>query len=305
MPEGIAVNSTLAVSVVIPTYNGRLLLEKHLPAVLACLRPGDELIIADDTSSDDTIEWLSQWWQLQLEPTELTVVETKVWRGCLKITGWQHDQSGSIDIVLMVNQSNQRFGATCNRAVNLARHGLIFLLNNDVEPAADILNHLVPWFVDSDMFAVGCFEDEAGTEGGKNVLWFERGRFQHRRADELVTGPTAWASGGSALFSRAKWLDLAGFEKAYYPAYWEDIDLSFRAKQRGWRVWFDQDAKVKHLHESTNQDVFGQLAMRRMSWQHGNYFTWQHSNWWQKLQVIAWWPYWQWQWWRFNRVGKV
>jgi glycosyltransferase involved in cell wall biosynthesis len=43
-----------SVSVVIPNYNGKHLLEKHLPSVLSSMRSGDELLIIDDASTDDS-----------------------------------------------------------------------------------------------------------------------------------------------------------------------------------------------------------------------------------------------------------
>lgn len=50
-----------AVSVVIPNYNGKHLLAKHLPAVLEAMRAGDELIVIDDNSTDESWEWLQTY----------------------------------------------------------------------------------------------------------------------------------------------------------------------------------------------------------------------------------------------------
>ncbi|MCD8484488.1 glycosyltransferase [Candidatus Woesebacteria bacterium] len=50
-----------ALSVVIPTFNGRHLLQKHLPDVVAMLRDGDEIVIVDDASTDDTAHWVKSF----------------------------------------------------------------------------------------------------------------------------------------------------------------------------------------------------------------------------------------------------
>jgi glycosyltransferase involved in cell wall biosynthesis len=48
------------VSVVIPTFNGQALLAKNLRSVIDCLRTGDELIIVDDASTDQSVTWMEK-----------------------------------------------------------------------------------------------------------------------------------------------------------------------------------------------------------------------------------------------------
>jgi GT2 family glycosyltransferase len=265
-----------SVSVIIPTFNGQQLLAKNLPAVIKCLRDGDELIIVDDASADNTVEWLEK------------TIEPKLDK---RLNHFQ----------LISNQHNLRFGASVNKVVQQAQHNLIFLINNDVSPHQDVLTHLVPHFSDSTVFAVGCLEMEhqAGdVQGGKNKLWFEKGLYVHSRADTFTAGATAWVSGGSGLYDKEKWLELGGFDKIYYPAYWEDIDLSFRARKKGWKVLFEPLAIVDHNHESTNADVFGQKRIEDMSWRNANRFVWRNGTVWQKIANLLWRPYWTIQRWR-------
>ena len=49
------------VAVVILNYNGRGYLEQFLPAVLGSLYPNMELYVADNGSSDDSIDFLMSW----------------------------------------------------------------------------------------------------------------------------------------------------------------------------------------------------------------------------------------------------
>lgn len=259
-----------AVSVVIPTYNGLALLQKNLPAVLSCLRAGDELIVVDDASSDATVEWL-------------------------KSTARQLVAAKNSELAIVHNHYNLRFGAAVNKGVQQAKHELIFLINNDVSPRPDVLQQLTLHFNDPQVFAVGCLEiekDSSNARGGKNKLWFERGLFIHSRAEEFTAGPTAWASGGSAMFDKQKWVQLGGFSKTFYPAYWEDIDLSFRARKKGWQVLFEPKAIVDHNHETTNGDVFGQQRIERMSWRNAHRFVWKNGTIWQKVANLMWRPYW-------------
>ena len=46
------------VSIIIPTFNGLKLLKKNLPTVESLMIPGDELIVVDDASQDESASWL-------------------------------------------------------------------------------------------------------------------------------------------------------------------------------------------------------------------------------------------------------
>lgn len=276
------------ISIVIPSYKGVHLYEKNLQAVLNCMRDQDELIVVDDASGpeDNTIAWFQQKFGVKKSTSKLA--ETDFYLG-------QYNQSGKkLRVVLLVNQLNQRFGASSNRGFAIAQNELVFLINNDVAPYSDCLEHLIPHFNNEKVFAVGCLEHETHLKeiGGRNKLWFERGMFLHSRFKELEAGETAWASGGSAMFRKTIFEEIGGFDKLYYPAYWEDIDLSFQARQRDYLVLFEPKAQVDHNHETTNKSVFGEQKMRDMSWNNAKKFTWKNSNFWQKISFLLWQPYW-------------
>ena len=270
------------VSVVIPTYNGLNLLKKHLPAVIDSLRDADEVIIVDDCSTDLSFGYLKEKYQLKQDQN------THFFTGYIS-------PDEKIALTIVSTPKNMRFAGAVNLGVQVATGDYIFLLNNDVSPKKDVLEHLLPHFDDSKCFAVGCKEyeqDETGEVSGKNILWFDRGRFMHARAPKMTTGETAWVSGGSGLYDREKWLLLSGFDNRFYPAYWEDIDLSFRARKRGWQVLFEEKAIVFHKHESTHQNVFGAKKIRTISLKNGAAFTAKHASLSQYLQYLLWKPYW-------------
>jgi GT2 family glycosyltransferase len=291
-----AAAATVSVTAVIPNYNGQRLLHRYLPAVISCLRHQDELLIVDDASRDTSVDWLVENYHLQ--PAETT---SRFWQWLGSTT----HANKTVHIKVLKNKHNLRFGESCNLGVKEASGDLIFLLNNDVKPKPDVLRFLLPYFKDQKVFAVGCAELEPlsprSTEyrlGGKNRLLFEKGMLLHSRATSFESGETAWVSGGSGLFDRQKWLELDGFDRAYYPAYWEDVDLSFRARQRGWSVLFERQAEVEHHHETTNQTTFGQRLIFEMSWRSAQTFLWKNGTSAQKLANILWKPYHWYYWWR-------
>jgi GT2 family glycosyltransferase len=259
------------ISFIIPSYNGKHLLEKNLPSVIKEVKKGDELIVIEDAGTDGTPGWLEKEIKKRLSK-----------------------KGASLKVI--VNKKNLRFGASCNRAVKVAKHDLIFLLNNDVSPHSGCVDFLLPYFEDREVFAVGCLEKEVKGDKpeyhGKNKLWFDQGLFIHSKAESMKSGPTAWVIGGSGMFDRKKWLKLNGFDELFYPAYWEDIDLSFRARQKGWKVLFEEKARVNHNHESTNFDVFGQRNLDNISWKNGLKFAWKNGDLWQRVSFLIWQPYW-------------
>lgn len=284
----------LAVSAVIPTYKGAELMKKNFPSVFKSLRHRDEVVIVDDGGFKETLAWLKSKYHLgRAQKKNDFTLHHGVYRVGKK----------QIEITYVLNHTNLRFAGNSNRGVKLAQHPLIFLVNDDVSTYPDTISKLARHFQDEQVFAVGCLEydhEHGGIKSGKNQLRFERGMFIHSKADDFKFGSTAWALGGSAMFSRAKWLEIGGFDLAYYPAYWEDIDLSHVARKQGWKVLFDPEAKVDHNHETTNTSVFGQRKMDQMSWQHANIFTRKHANFWQKIAYLLWRPYWWWKRWRIR-----
>ena len=280
-----------AVSVLIPSYLGQALLAQHLDQVLAIMRAGDQLIIIDDASPDEgaTKNYL-------IKKFNLAPVTQDQWPAQLFQGQWQ-----GIEIVVAINEHNLRFGSTVNFGFQLAKRSLVLLLNNDVVPQADLLDHLIPHFQHQKTFAVTCLEKngkDKDTWAGKNKLWFEQGMFQHSKADDLLSGPTAWASGGSSLIDRDKFLAIGGFDQRFKPAYWEDIDLSFQARKKGWQVLFEAKAVVEHHHQSTHQTVFGQAKIDQISWRNGKKFTKKNADFWQRMAYYLWRPYWLIQEWR-------
>ena len=293
----------LALSVVIPNYNGTSLLKKYLPSVLDCLDSGDEVIIVDDNSTDESVKYLINHYGLEL--TKKTKLPTQVSQNYtpqpkelghkLYITTLTH-KNKKITLQLVALEKNVRFAACVNYGVLFVKNTHFLLLNTDVKPTANLKQHLLAHFSDKNVFAVGCLEyekNESGEKSGKNKLWFQKGMFLHSKASDMKTGETAWVSGGSGVFDTKKWVALNGFDPAFYPAYWEDVDLSFRARKKGWKVLFEEKAVVFHIHESTNKDAFGEQKIDDMSWKNSITFVKKHANFWQKILYYIYTPYWQ------------
>ncbi len=242
-------NKETKVSVVIPSFNGKDLLKKHLPKVLLALnnwqKQGWEVIVVDDASTDNTVQFLRESFP---------------------------------EVRVIANEKNLRFGHSCNKGVRAARGEIIILLNNDVSPKKDFLTPLIKNFRGIGVFAVGCRERQPGKklDYGRGEMFFKRGLMIHRRADSQKERTTDWVSGGSGAFDRTKWLYLGGMDGLFRPAYEEDRDLSYRAVKGGFKVLFEPESVVFHHHETTNKKVFGQKKMRIISYKNHFLFVWKN-----------------------------
>jgi len=206
------------ITVVIPNYNGRDLLAKNLPYVIKNCS-NCKIIIVDDASTDDSVQLI-------------------------------HKKFKKVKVIRL--KKNLGFSGAANKGVGNAQTDLVLLLNSDVRPRKDFIKPLIKYFQYKDTFSVG-IEDQSH-EGGKIIprgrggAEFKRGFIYHYPAT-IERGESLWASGGSALFSRGKFLELGGFDSLYKPFYWEDIDLGFRSWRSGYKVYFEPLSKVDHFHE--------------------------------------------------------
>lgn len=205
-------------SVVIPNWNGRELLEKNLPKVLAI--GADEVIIIENGSTDGSLEYLQK----------------------------HKAQSIKHNLKIIENERNLGFARAVNQGFLAAKGDLVVLLNTDVIPQKDILKNILPHFKSDDVFAVSL--NEGGWSWARG--YFKKGLIEHEPGEKTSEPHISfWASGGSAVFDRIKWLSLNGFNLIYEPFYWEDTDISYRAQKKGWIVLWEPRATVEHKHEVT------------------------------------------------------
>jgi GT2 family glycosyltransferase len=232
---GILALSTAGISIVVPNWNGRALLEKFLPTIvesarayeIACGQP-TEIVIADDASTDDSEKWLrAHWPEVRFESVS----------------------------------RQQGFAPTANRGVRAARFSLVYLVNNDVALTSTSLPPLAAHFRDPSVFAAtgNAYDFATGVLRGAG----QRGRFRrgflsvHSRffvpTPPAQTQPlmTLYASAGSSLFDREKFLALGGFEEMFAPYGWEDVELSLRAWKQGFEIRYELRSAIWHQFSST------------------------------------------------------
>ena len=236
------------ISIVIPTWRGRHLVEAYLPSVIAaadCYSAANgastEIIVVEDAGGDDTVQWLRTRYGSQIQIIE-------------------HEQ-------------NYGFCAACQTGFEKARFPLVLLLNNDVRLSADCIAPMVEHFKDSNVFAVtGKMFNQKGDafcNGGK-VGQFRRGMWSsYLNYDALPSAATEYsylsfaAIGAFSVYDRDKFVKIGGFDSL--TAMHEDIEISYRGWKRGWLVKYEPRSTAYHDASQTMKRAFRHRALNRLS----------------------------------------
>jgi GT2 family glycosyltransferase len=160
---------------------------------------------------------------------------------------------------------NLGFQEANNYAVKLAESKIVMPMNNDIKLDPKALHYLAQHFDNKDTFAVSgkifAFDQTTflyGNRGG----YFQKGHFHLYEKPPEDESQTLFACGGAFMVNRQKYLDLGGFDSMYHPLYYEEIDLSYRALKRGWKVHYEPQSIAYHKVQAT---ITRQEKLRRIS----------------------------------------
>lgn len=160
---------------------------------------------------------------------------------------WMRANHGDVEVVSA--PSNDCL-FSYNRLLSQLNEDIVVLLNNDLRLSPDFLAPLVQHFERDDVFAVSATsEDWEGSQRtcGPASLTAVRGWYRwDYQLERQELCHTLFASGGFSAVDRDKFNQLGGFNRLFYPAYCEDLDLCFRAWRRGWRSVFEPASVVFH-----------------------------------------------------------
>lgn len=224
----------MKVAVVIPNLNGEKYLQESLTSLLEQSYPC-KIIVVDNASSDKSVEIVRK----------------------------------NKDVQLIENTENLGFAGGVNTGIRYALDNgfdAVALFNNDAIAKKDWLEQLVKVLDDNkNTGIITCFfqkidKKHIDSTGDIYTSWglpYPRDRDllvseTHRTAIEPVFG----ASGGASLYRASMLRKIGLFDEDFF-AYYEDIDISFRAQLAGYKILFTPKAVAFHIQGATSSKISG------------------------------------------------
>ena len=224
----------MRIAIAILNWNGKALLEKFLPDVIRHSQGVADVYVIDNNSSDGSVEFLS---------------------------------SSFTSIKIIQNTDNYGFAKGYNEGLKQIKADYFVLLNSDVQVTENWIQPVIA-LMESDLKIAACqpkllnynIRDEfeyAGAAGGFIDKWgypFCRGRmftsFEKDHGQYNDTREIFWAS-GACLFIRASAFNEAGGLDEDFFAHMEEIDLCWRIRNLGYKIFYCSDSTVYHVGAGT------------------------------------------------------
>ena len=223
----------MSTAVVILNYNGKHFLEQFLPTVIKFSKEAT-VYVADNCSTDDSVEYLKQNFP---------------------------------EVELILNSDNGGFASGYNQALKQVKANYYVLLNSDIEVTENWLNPCLNLLENDASIAAlqpkvlayknkDVFE-HAGAAGGfldRNYYPFCRGRiFEEVEVDNGQYDDDKevfWAT-GACLFIRSElYHEIGGLDDVFF-AHMEEIDLCWRLKKQGHKIYYCGGSKIYHVGGGT------------------------------------------------------
>ncbi|MEI2737964.1 MAG: glycosyltransferase family 2 protein [Chitinophagaceae bacterium] len=227
-------NPSPKVSIVILNWNGRKYLEQFLPSVLSTTYANCDIIVADNGSTDDSIQFLEKNYP-------------------------------GIHVILFTE--NYGFAKGYNEALKQVQADYYVLLNSDVEVKSGWLQPMVD-LLESNKNIAACqpkilsyhnrsMFEYAGAAGGwldKYGYPFAKGRVfditEEDKGQYDQAEPIFWASGAALFIRPAVFHQMKGFDE-YFFAHQEEIDLCWRIQLAGHAIYSCPASVVYHVGGGT------------------------------------------------------
>ncbi len=208
------------VSVVVPNWNGAGILEACLLSLRAQTLAAHEVVVVDNGSTD----------------------------------GSHRIAEAAPGVRLLRQRDNLGFGGGANLGVAATEAPLVAVLNSDARPEPDWLSNLVRASGDAeqDVWAWGSVQlrPDGAIESAGDAWALAGAGYKLMAGDDVARLPAEpfevfSPPGAAPLFRRSAFDVLGGYDEKFF-LYYEDLELSWRARWRGWRALTVPDARVHH-----------------------------------------------------------
>lgn len=208
------------ISIIIPSYNRAEHIGNVIQALIDQLGPKDEIIVVDDCSTDDSIRVIERY-----------------------------------PVNLIAHPQNKGPATARNTGLEIASNEIALFIDSDAYAAPGLLDKIRVVY-DTDTL------NEIGGVGGQGIeeqvhTVYDQWRKYHANQS---FGPTTknnitYLFGLCASYRRDVLNKIGGFDPFYRINAGEDLDIGFRVRQAGYRLYYEPGAIVYHQHSDTRASL--------------------------------------------------
>jgi hypothetical protein len=220
-----AESSPPLISIIIVNYNGKKFLSDCLNSIFLQTYFPFEVILVDNASSDDSVEYVQQNFP---------------------------------DVKMVIQSTNLGFAGGTNAGIRVAQGEFIFTINNDTIADSHLLEEIVrPMQLDSRVGVCGSkmilpngrINSTAICISRSGAAW-DRGMDEPDHGQYDTPEEVFGACAGAALYRRSMLEEIGLFDEDFF-LFMEDVDLAFRVQLAGWKCMYVPSARVIHIHGGT------------------------------------------------------
>jgi GT2 family glycosyltransferase len=218
----------LSASLIVLNWNGKEHLARCLPSLQDLDYPEYEVMVVDNGSSDDSVEFVTS------EFPNVTVVQ---------------------------NDRNLGYAGGMNAGIAQSESDVVVLLNNDIIVRHDWLSELMHALsADSHIGIAGCkifFDDgvtlqhTGGLASYPQALTHHHGYLQPDTGAYNVLIDADYVTSAAMAIRKTMLAEIGDLDASFFPIYYDDVDICYRARTAGWRVVYVPTSVLTHLESAT------------------------------------------------------
>lgn len=216
------------VSVVIPVYNQFEYTYNCIRSLIENVKNVSyEVVVADDCSTDET-ERIDE------------IIE---------------------NVIVSKTAQNLGFLRNCNQACSIANGEFIVLLNNDTQVQESWLESMLELFEKNKdagivgsklIYPDGLLQEAGGIIFADGSGWLYGNGLNPNMPEYNYVKEVDYVSGASIMIRKELWDEIGGFDERFVPAYYEDTDLAFEVRKRGYKVLYQPKSVAIHFEGKSN-----------------------------------------------------
>jgi hypothetical protein len=168
-------------------------------------------------------------------------------------------------VIVLQNKENVGFGKANNQAIRISKGEAILLLNSDTKVTEGAVDALYKFVQNHPRSVVGPkllnLDGSEQTSCGPFftlpvvflMLFCKGDALELTRWSPVEVTKVGWVSGACLMASKELFLDGLLFDEKIF-MYMDEIDLLYRAKKKGYTVYFMPEASVYHVGSGSSKD---------------------------------------------------